>query len=180
MSPSAASLPPFKTPDSLLSCFSKCNEWERVEQRGRPWDEFQGQVSLPPRNICFPHLHIPLRPLPEACGPPRPCPQGGERGRPLLQLPEVDPALQSTELGAQAPQSSCPGLGEDRGGGEKQRGAWAGKSGRLGRKGCEGGWCFAAGSCLRPSQGRLGSRGRRVPVPTPVPAWPLQGHPAHP
>lgn len=78
-------------------------------------------------------------PLLEACGPPRPCPQGGEEGRPLLQLPEVDPALQSTELGAQAPQSSCPGLGEVRGEGEKQRGTWAGKSGRLGRKGREGG-----------------------------------------
>lgn len=173
MSPSAASLPPFKTPDSLLSCFSKCNEWERVEQRGRPWDEFQGQVSLPPRNICFPHPHIPLREMatPGGLRTTPTLPPGGEEGRPLLQLPEVDPALQSTELGAQAPQSSCPRLGEDRGGGEKQRGAWAGKSGRLGRKGCEGGWCFAAGSCLRrPSQGRVGNRGRRVPVPTPVPA----------
>lgn len=170
VSRSAASRPPFQTPDSLLSCFSKCNEWERVEQRGRPWDELQGQVSLPPKIICFPDPHIPLREMatPGGLRTTPTLPPGGEEGRPLLWLPEVDSALQSIELGAQAPQSSCPGLGEARRGEEKQRGTWAGKYGHLSRKGREGGWCFATGSCLhRPSQGRVGSKDREGASPHP-------------
>ena len=89
--------PPFKTPDSLFSCYSKCEGTGLGGTDGEgPWTSSRGWCHAPLPEKSAPPTYTPLsqtephsrRPV----QPPRtPAPRAERRGCLLLQLPEVEP-----------------------------------------------------------------------------------------